>query len=264
MSADPILFDIDGYIATITLNRPDNRNSMTPEVMALFHEMIDKVKASTEVRCLIITGNGTSFCAGADFRRSSLPDQEQTNILEAQQRSIGIYSPFLHVLDLDVPVVGALNGHAIGGGMGLAMVCDIRVANKEARYGANFARLGLTTGMSTTWLLPRLIGMPRAAELLFTGRLITGAEAATLGLANYAEAPDAVKPKARELADEIAESAPIAVKWIKRSLFRHMDWNPRPAAEWESWVQSGTFETEDSVEGIRALLEKRGPKFQGR
>lgn len=264
MSTDPILFDIDGHIATITLNRPDNRNSMTPEVMGLFHDMIDKVKASEDVRCLIITGNGSSFCAGADFRRSTLPERDKTNILQAQARSIGIYSPFLHVLDLDVPVVGALNGHAIGGGMGLAMVCDIRVANKEARYGANFAKLGLHTGMSTTWLLPRLIGMPRAAELLFTGRLINGEDAARLGLANYAEEPDAVKPKARELADEIAECAPIAVKWIKRSLFRHMDWNPRPAADWEAWVQSATFETEDAGEGIRALLEKRGPNFQGR
>ena len=264
MPDDPILYQSDGMIATITLNRPQNRNSMTPDVMNVFKDYIQRVRSEETLRALIITGTGNTFCSGADFRRSVLPDPSKMNIVAGQVRQFNIYKPFLELLQVEVPIIAAMNGHAIGGGLGLAMVCDLRVANAEAMYGANFSRLGLTSGMSTTYILPRLIGLPRAAELLFTGRLITGADAAAYGLVNYAEAPEAVLPKALALAQEISEAAPIAVRLLKRSLYRGMEWNPVPQAEWESWVQSATFETADSTEGINALLEKRPPKFSGK
>jgi len=161
-------------------------------------------------------------------------------------------------------VIGALNGHAIGGGFGLALVCDIRIANRDAKYGANFTKLGLHPGMATTYFLPRLVGVPRAAELLFTGRLVSGEEAAQLGLANYAVAEDQVLPRAQDLARDIASSAPIAVRWTKRSLYQNADWDPVPAAYAEAHAQSRTLETDDSKEGVKALLEKRAPMFRGR
>jgi len=181
------------------------------------------------------------------------------------ERSYGMYQPFLQILDIEVPTIAAMQGHAIGGGLGLAIVCDMRVANVGSKYGANFTRLGLHPGMASSYILPRLVGLPKTLELLLTGRLVGGAEAAELGLANYAlEDAEGVLEKARELAREVAAAAPIAVRWAKQSIYRNVEWNPKDAAYIEAHAQSRTVETEDSREGIKALLEKRPPVFKGR
>ncbi len=216
-----------------------------------------------DTRCLILTGEGRAFCSGADVgnlakRRFNEGDEPPWRPYHGEIRAPRA------MRDCDVPVIGALNGHAVGGGLGLAIVCDLRVANKDARYGANFVRLGLHPGMASTYLLPRLLGVPKGIEMLLTGRIVSGAEAAEIGLANYAVDADAVLPKALELAREIASAAPIAVRWAKRSIYRNLGWDPRAAAELEAHAQSRTLETEDSQEGIRALLEKREPRFKGR
>ena len=166
--------------------------------------------------------------------------------------------------EIEVPVIGALNGHAVGGGFGLALMCDLRVANIQAKYGANFTRLGFHSGMAVTYMLPRLIGPPRAVELLLTGRLISGAQAAEIGLVNYAvEAPD-IMPRTLELAHEICTCAPAVVRMMKKAIYRDLNWNPRATAELDAHLQSRTFEMEDAQEGVRALLEKREPRFRGR
>lgn len=259
MSEPAVLYELEDHVATVTLNRPDNRNSMTPDLLSGLSEAMDRACAEEGVRCVVITGRGKSFCAGADFR-SRAPSAD----LPPHERSFAMYSHFLRVLDVPVPVIAAMNGHAIGGGLGLAVVCDLRVANREAKYGANFVRLGLHPGMATTWLLPRLMGVPRATELLLTGRIVSGAEAAEMGLVNYATPPERVLPKALELAGEIAGAAPLAVRWTKQSIYRHADWDPVSAARYEAHVQSRSFETEDHREGVAALLEKRAPRFRGR
>jgi enoyl-CoA hydratase/carnithine racemase len=265
MSEPAVLYEAKDHIATVTLNRPENRNSMTEDVLEGLRAGVARAREDAELRCLVVTGRGKSFCAGADFksqiqRGDSGPERKQL----PNERSFAMYSPFLSLLEVEVPVIGALNGHAIGGGLGLALVCDIRVANREAKYGANFTKLGLHPGMATTYFLPRFVGIPRAAELLFTGRLVSGAEAAELGLANYAVAEDQVLPRSLELAREIASCAPIAVRWTKRSLYQNVDWDPVSAARAEAHAQSRTLETEDSKEGVKALLEKRAPVFRGR
>ncbi|MFP6564966.1 MAG: enoyl-CoA hydratase/isomerase family protein [Myxococcota bacterium] len=262
MSEDAVLYASADGVGEITLNRPGNRNSMTEDVLEGLQAAIEKLRADGDLRCVIITGRGRSFCAGADFKSGA---QRGGEGLAPHERSMAMYEPFLGVLEIEVPVIAAMQGHAVGGGLGLAIVCDLRVANESARYGANFTRLGLHPGMATTYILPRLVGLPRAAEWLFTGRLMSGAEAAEAGLANYAcSGPDAVLEKARELAREIASAAPLAVRWTKKSLYRGIDWDPRSAAEFEAHAQSRTLETSDAKEGIAALLEKRDPVFQGR
>ncbi|HXX48916.1 MAG TPA: enoyl-CoA hydratase/isomerase family protein [Myxococcota bacterium] len=265
MSDPAVLYEEKDHVATITLNRPENRNSMTEDVLEGLRAAVARVKEDASLRCVIVTGRGKSFCAGADFRsqiqRSDVAGERK---LLPNERSFAMYSPFLSLLQIEVPVIGALNGHAIGGGLGLALVCDIRVANREAKYGANFTKLGLHPGMATTYFLPRFVGVPRAAELLFTGRLVSGEEAARLGLANYAVAEDQVLPKSQELAREVASCAPIAVRWTKRSLYQNVDWDPVSAAQAEAHAQSRTLETEDSKEGVQALLQKREPVFRGR
>ncbi len=263
MSEPAVLYEAKDQIAQITLNRPENRNSMTNDVLNGFRVAVTRVKEDLDLRCVIITGSGKSFCAGADYKSQAQRSEGERHMLP-NERSFAMYSPFLSVLDIEVPTIAALNGHAIGGGLGLAIVCDIRVANRTSKYGANFVRLGLHPGMATTYILPRLVGLPKAAELILTGRIITGEEAAELGLANHAVDADQVLEKSWEIAREIATAAPIAVRLAKRSLYRGIDWDPRTAAELEAHAQSRTLETEDSREGIRALLEKRPAQFRSR
>jgi len=263
MSEPAVLLDVADHVAEITLNRPENRNSMTDDVLEGLRSAVERVREAEDVRCVIVTGRGSSFCAGADFK-SQVQRDDGTGRALPNERSFAMYSPFLSMLDFEVPTIGALNGHAVGGGLGLALVCDLRIANADAKYGANFVRLGLHPGMATTYLLPRLVGLPRALELLLTGRIVTGRDACEIGLVNHAVPADEVLPRARALAREIASAAPIAVRWTKRSIYRNLAWDPRSAAEVEAHAQSRTVETDDAKEGMRALLEKRAPVFHGR
>jgi enoyl-CoA hydratase/carnithine racemase len=259
MDTQPILYDKENNIGTITLNRPDNRNSMDPETMPAFQRILDQVKQDKKLRCLIITGSGNTFCGGADFKSGLLKKGNPF----LNQVLLDLYQPFLDVGKLKIPVIGAINGHTIGGGLGLALMCDIRVANKGAKMGANFARLGLHSGMAISYILPRLVGLAKANELLFTGSIITGEEAFSIGLVNYAVDKGAVMEKSLALATQISICAPVAVQMMKHSIYQGLDWNPVRAAEMEAHVQSRTFEMEDAREGISALLEKREPHFQG-
>ena len=260
MTDNLVLIETKEKISQITLNRPDNRNSMTTDMMLAFHEAVKQVRNDTDVRCLIITGTGQSFCAGADLTELNIDpkDGSPSDVL------MDVYRPFLNIRDIEVPVIAAMNGHAIGGGLGLALICDIRVASKNSKYGANFARLGIHSGMAISYMLPKIIGLPLANELLLTGRLINGEAAADIGLANYSEPQDNVLAKAWELAKEIAACAPAAVRMMKRSIYRGIDWAPEKAAEIEALSQAHTFQMQDAREGITALLEKREPVFRGK
>ncbi len=257
-----VRFELHDTIGVITLDRPANRNSMTPELLDAFGEAVARARAVAELRCLVITGSGTTFSAGADFK--SVLQREEGAGQAPHEKSFAMYQPFLSVLDVAPPVIGALNGHAVGGGFGLAMCCDLRIGARGAKYGANFTRLGLAPGMAISYLLPRLIGVSRAAELLFTGRLVDGEEAERLGLLSAAVPADEVLPRAMELAVAIAASAPAAVRETKRALYRGLGWDPRGAAYLESFAQAESVASADAAEGIAALLEKREPRFTGR
>ena len=260
MSSRPaVRYAREGYVGEIVLDRPDNRNSMTPELLTAFAAIVRTAREDRDARCILIRGEGRCFSAGADFKAAV----QHGNAALPHERSFAMYRPFLAVLDIAVPVIGALNGHAVGGGFGLALMTDIRVANRRAKYGANFARLGLGAGMGITYVLPRLVGVARAAELLFTGRLVDGAEAERIGLVNEAVAPDEVVPRARALAEEIAACAPLAVRALKEAMYRGLQWSPAEAARLEAPIQAETLATEDAKEGIAALLEKREPRFRG-
>ena len=263
MKNPPTLFEMKGHIGLLRLNRPDNRNSMTPELLESFSRRIDEVATQEDLRCLVIVGSGPCFSAGADFKSIVQRDSGHGHRLP-HERSYAMYEPFLKVLDVEVPVIGALNGHAVGGGFGLALLCDIRVGAREARYGANFARLGLHPGLGISYVLPRLVGVPRACEMLFTGRLVRGEEAAQIGLFSRAVDGDKVLDEALSIADSIAQNAPLAIRTMKRGFYAGLNWSPREAAMQEALAQAFTLQTEDVDEGIRALLEKRDPEFKGR
>lgn len=257
--SEAVRYHATDAIGVITLARPDNRNSMTPELLDAFSAACAAARADPGVRCVVITGTGTSFSAGADFKSVVQRDGEAPH-----ERSYAMYAPFLGVLDLAVPVIAALNGHAIGGGFGLALVCDVRIGARGARYGANFVRLGLSPGMAISYLLPRLVGVARAAELMFTGRLFDGDEAVRMGLLAECVEPDQVLPRAMALAATIAANAPLAVRATKALLYQGLAWDPRAHARREAVDQAETVASADAAEGIAALLGKRDPVFSGR
>ncbi|MBL4635983.1 MAG: enoyl-CoA hydratase/isomerase family protein [Kofleriaceae bacterium] len=260
-NSPPVLVEYKQGIALITLNRPDNRNSMTPEILQGFSDALDEVQSERDTRVVVITGSGSCFSAGADFKSNLQTGGEE---LLDHQRSYAMYEPFLRVLDIEVPVIAALNGHAVGGGFGLSLVCDIRIANAQAKYGANFARLGLHPGMGISYVLPRLIGISRASELLYTGRLILGQEAQSIGLVSSAHAPEKVLESAMEMATTIAANAPVAIRLTKESIRQHLNWDVRNGAYMEAYAQAATLRMDDAKEGMAALLEKRPPEFSGK
>lgn len=262
MATEPaVLIAKDGGIATITFNRPDNRNSMTPELLHAFAEASEDVRCDESVRVVIITGKGNCFSAGADFKSNLQLDRGGK--LD-HERSYAMYEAFLSVLDIRVPIIAALSGHAVGGGFGLSLACDIRIANRDAKYGANFTKLGLAPGMGISYLLPRLIGLAKASELLYTARLVSGDEAERIGLVNLACDAREVLSQAHEMATEIAGNAPVAVRLTKEAMRKHLQWDVRGGAHHESFAQAATLKMQDSREGMSALLEKRPPVFQGK
>ena len=256
--ADAVRYHAEGPVGVITLDRPDNRNSMTPELLDAFAQASAAARADPGTRAVVITGTGTCFSSGADFK-STL----QREAGAPHERSYAMYAPFLSVLDIEVPVIGALNGHTVGGGFGLALVCDLRIGAERAKYGANFVRLGLAPGMAISYLLPRIVGLPRANELLLTGRLVDGTEAAALGILNRALPADEVLAHALELARVIATNAPLAVRATKAAIRRGLLLAVREAALAEAYAQAATVDTDDAREGIAALLGKRDPVFTG-
>jgi enoyl-CoA hydratase/carnithine racemase len=263
----PVLYERHGHVALITLNRPDNRNSMTSDLLDGFAAAARAAAGDRAVRCVVITGSGTCFSAGADFRAQIQRDDGGSDEALSplpHERSYAMYAPFLAIADVEVPVIAALNGHAIGGGFGLSLVCDLRIAARDAKYGANFARLGLAPGMAITYTLPRIVGPQRAAELVFTGRLFDGEEAERIGYAARCVPNADVLSTAMEMARAIADNAPHAVRLTKALLYRGLGWNPREHAWREAFAQAETVATEDGREGITALLAKRRPVFRGR
>jgi enoyl-CoA hydratase/carnithine racemase len=259
MSDPAVRFTVSDDIGVLTLNRPDNRNSMTPELLDAFAAASAQARAAA-MRCLIVTGTGSCFSSGADFKSTVQRDGEHR---APNERSYAMYEPFLSLLDIAVPVIGALNGHTVGGGFGLALICDLRIGARDAKYGANFVKLGLAPGMAISYLLPRLVGVARANELLLTGRLIDGLEAERLGILNRAVAADEVMDEARAMARAIADNAPLAVRSTKRAIQRGLELQIRDAARLEAYAQAESLATDDAREGIAALLAKRPPRFTG-
>ncbi|HTJ45154.1 MAG TPA: enoyl-CoA hydratase/isomerase family protein [Kofleriaceae bacterium] len=261
--SEAVRYESRGDIGVITLDRPDNRNSMTPELLDAFTIACAAARADHAARVVVITGTGSCFSSGADFK-SVLQREGDTRARTPDEKSYAMYEPFLGVLDLEVPVIAACNGHTVGGGFGLALVCDLRIGAAKAKYGANFAKLGLHPGLAISYLLPRIVGAQRAAEMLFTARLVDGEEAARLGILLEAVADDQVLPRAMALARTIADNAPTALRLTKRTFYRGLGWDVRAGARAESTPQAITLATADAQEGIAALLEKRAPKFTGR
>ena len=262
MPSDAVLIERDGGVATLTLNRPDVRNAMNEELTDAFVRAVGSLRGDGTVRVVILTGAGSAFCAGGDL--SWIEPGPGADVPAMRTKMREFYPKFLAIRDLDVPTIAAINGPAVGAGLCLAMACDIRYAATAARLSAPFTRLGMHPGMAATYLLTRLIGTARAADLLFTARAVDGAEAERLGLVNRAVAGDQVVATARETAAQIAANAPIPMGMTKRAIYLAERADMETMLEYEGLAQPITLGTRDLLEGLTAFREKRAPNFEGR
>ena len=261
-----VLLERSGHVATVTLNQPDARNAFTPELMVAFKEVIAELAADSSLRAVVVTGAGKGFSAGAHF--NTLPslfagEDGPRGTLGVHAAIERLYATFTGLGDLEVPTIAAVNGAAVGGGLGIALQCDLRLVAEDAKIGVNFARIGIHPGMGITERLIDAVGSQAAAELLFTGRLIRGKEAAAMGLFRRALPKDEVLPAAQALAAEIAEAAPLAVRWIKRTLARCRALKIEDTLRTEAMAQALLAQSADASEGIKALMAKRTPEFKG-
>lgn len=264
---DPaILLDQDGHVATLTLNQPDKLNPMSPELIEDLPGVVAAIRANESVRAVVITGAGRAFSAGADFRTlSGLIEESGLEGIAGVHAGISqLYAAFLPIAEIEVPVIAAINGHAVGGGLGIALLADIRIAADEAKIGANFSRLGIHPGLGISHRLTRAVGHQVASELLFTGRLIRGPEAAEIGLCRRSLPAEEVLPAALALAQEIAQAAPLAVRAIKKTLRTAGEEDVASVLQKEAMAQAILSQTADAAEGIQAQMARRTPEFEGR
>ncbi len=254
-------YEVTDHVGVITLTRPEAMNSLT---YSLYAKLEDAVREST-ARALVITGAGRAFCAGDDVKQilgSSQPAPAE--FTERARRSGGLTPAADALLHTDIPVIAAVNGPAVGWGMELALMADIRVASENAKFGELFVIRGLCCDAPGLGRLAQLVGRERAAELLFTGDVIDAATAKEMGLVSRVVAHEDLLPTAMALARKIAGNPPLAVQALKAGLRRTLEPDWRDTGRWASEQIGRLRKTEDSQEGVRAFLEKRQPVYVGR
>lgn len=250
------------HVGVITLDRPETRNALTHGMYAALERLV-RAAPSAGIRCLVVTGTDPAFCSGDDVRRVMGAGEEGRAPLadDRRPRLTPAADALLHV---DVPVVAAVNGAAVGWGMELALLADIRVASERARFGELFVLRGLVSDVAGIGRLASLVGRERAAELLFTGDVIDAATAERIGLVSRIVPHGDLLATALDLAGRIAANPPLAVRRLKAGLREALDPDWRALGEWVSSALAELFATEDHREGARAFLEKRPPRFTGR
>lgn len=252
-----VAVSFDGPVATVEMRRPPH-NFFTIPLIRQLADAFEDLEADRRCHAIVLAAQGSSFCAGADFsNRDATPPQRSPRALNP------IYDEALRLFACRKPVVAAVQGPAIGGGLGLALVADFRVTCAEARFSANFNRLGFHPGFGLSVTLPRLVGVQQAARLFYTGRRIGGEEAARIGLADLLVPADQVRAEAGALAREIAISAPLAVQGTRDTLRAGLVDAIRLAVARESAQQNAQFQTADFREGVAAMAERREPRFRG-
>jgi 2-(1,2-epoxy-1,2-dihydrophenyl)acetyl-CoA isomerase len=259
MSYEEILFEKEGPLATITLNRPEKLNAYTYRMGQEITRALTDAAKDRKIRVVIVTGAGRGFCAGVDV--ATRGPRETVPI----RRNSFMGPPVRKLRDFDKPVIAAINGVVAGGGLSFAMACDIRIASDRARFSQIFVKRGIIPDNGSTWFLPRIVGMAKACEMVWTGDIIDAAEGERIGLVSRVVPHDDLIPAVRELATRIAQGPPIAIQLAKRALYQGLLTSDLYShMELELHYNAICGQTEDRREGIQAFLEKREPVFRGR
>jgi len=259
-TTDPVLFERRGHVALLTLNRPDTRNALSGEEMfAAFEWIFDELNHDLSIRAAVLTGSGSAFCSGGNVAEmkgrtgmfGGTPEQITANYRTGIQRIPRAFEK------LQVPIIAAVNGAAIGAGNDLACMCDIRIASSTARFAESFVKVGIIPGDGGCWLLPRVIGMARAAEMALTGDTIDAQQALRIGLVSSVVDPDALLTEALLLAERIAANPPQVLRWTKQGTNGTLD----QALDAAGFLQGHAHQTRDHAEALAAFFEKRDPVF---
>lgn len=259
-----LTFERDGAVLTLTMSQPDTRNALTGNTAVdEFVRACEAIRLDTGIRCVIVTGQGPVFSSGGnvkDMQRFFAPDLQPDAIREEYRNGIQRLPKAL--FNLDVPVIAAVNGPAIGAGLDLACMCDIRIASDAATFAESFVRVGIVPGDGGAWLLPRAVGMSKASEMAFTGEALTAAEALACGLVSRVTAPDQLMVEARRLADRIAANPGAVLRMTKRLLRESERSSLESLLELSAGYQAIAHKTASHREAVMAFIEKRPPQFK--
>jgi 2-(1,2-epoxy-1,2-dihydrophenyl)acetyl-CoA isomerase len=264
VSPIPVLLESrQGGVVTLVLNRPEKLNALNNELATALIEAFTKLENDPSVHVVILTGAGRAFCAGGDLgmigkgRETGETDQIEP-VLRSGMQAV------LKIRTMPQPVIAVVHGAAAGAGMNIALAADMRLASEDATFGENFARVGLFPDYGGTFFLPQLVGPAKAAEMFYTGEMIDAATALRLGIVNHVYPAAQLEAAAKTLAEKIAQGPPVSIRAIKQAIFGAQKKELAHALEMEVRQQIHCFLSEDCREGIRAFMEKRKPKFQGK
>ncbi|TAK34876.1 MAG: enoyl-CoA hydratase [Chloroflexota bacterium] len=267
MSFENILYAKQDHVAIITLNRADNLNAFHDGMLGEWSAAIEDAKRDGDIRVVIITGAGRGFCSGMDVK-SALKDGSTGGMTPIAQRRTplrySVHQVPLALRNLEKPYIAAINGAAVGAGMDMASMADIRIASAQARFGMTYVKMGLAPGDGGCYYLPRIVGMQRALELIWTGRIFDAEEALAIGYVLKVVPHERLMDATLELSAQIAENAPIGVQLAKKLAYQAELLDVTRALDLSETALSICRSTEDSLEGPMAFVEKRKPQFKGR
>jgi 2-(1,2-epoxy-1,2-dihydrophenyl)acetyl-CoA isomerase len=262
MAESELLYAVVDRVATITLNRPDKMNAFTGPMIDGWARALEQAQGDPEVNVVVVTGAGTAFCAGGDVAR--MGTGEPTPLEHKNQLWEHIHRVPKALDAMDKPVIAMVNGVAVGAGMGMALMCDLRIASEVARFSTGYVRVGLVPGDGDTYFLPRLVGTAKALELLWTAEFVDAAAAERLGIVNRVVPAGRLAEETYALARRIADGPQVPVRMIKRLVYQSLRLDVRTHLDLVSSHMAVVRQTEDHREGVRAFKEKREPRFTGR
>jgi enoyl-CoA hydratase/carnithine racemase len=257
-------YSVEDGIGTIRLNRPHRKNAFTMEMIEIWGDIVRDVRHDPGVRVLVVTGAGDAFCSGIDLDSFGDPGATRTPLERRQQLTEKIHRVALGLEDVDKPVIASVNGVAVGAGMDMALMTDMRIAARSARFSESYIRVGLVPGDGGCYFLPRLVGLPRALELLLTGDFVDAEEAERIGLVNRVVDDGELAAATTALARRLADAPPVAVRLIKRATYQSARADLRTSLDLIASHFGVVTSTEDSSEAMAAFREKRPGKFKGR
>ncbi len=261
MKEPHLLYETEEHVAKIIINRPEAKNAFSPEMISLWREALERAQADQSIRVIVVTGKGDTFCSGGDIRdmaEGKLRSWDMKNFLWE-----GVHRIVLALEDTDKPVIAAINGVAMGAGLDMAIMCDLRVCSDKAKMAESYIMMGVAPGDGGAYFLPRLVGIARALELLLTGRVISAKEALDIGLVNRVVPHEKLMEETMSLAKEIAGKPPLALRMIKRAVYQAQRSDLLSHLDYISSQLALLSETKDHQEAARAFLEKRKPHFKG-
>lgn len=263
---EPVLYEQNGRVVTLTLNQPETRNALSHDLVADLVAKLNRANDDESVSCLVITGAGKSFSSGGNLKEIRAMTQERNLSTNEIRRwyTEGIQNIPRTMQQITVPTIAAVNGHAIGAGCDLTMMCDIRIASEKAIFAESFMRVGLIPGDGGAWFLPRVIGMSRACEMSYTCDMIDAAKADKWGMVSEVVAPDQLLDTAMAMAERIAAHPPIGIRLAKKLIRDSQDMPLGPALEMAAGMQATLQQTDDHLEALDAVLENRKPEYKGR